>query len=336
MIRISYILPIYNVAQYLPDCLDSLYAQDIPESDFEVVCVIDGSPDNSKDILINYKNKKHDNLVIIEQENMGVGKARNTGFDAAQGKYIWFVDPDDMISANCIGTILNLMDENNADVFEMEFRPCEENSHNYQPVEGVAIDGYNRFGSAGSGWLAVCLSSYLRNNEIRWNEELSYGEDYLWAFQVKYRKNKSIFTKAPIYIYRQRENSAMHMKTDRAKSEKHISDLIKLNRIYEEEYIRCQNENLSESALLNIRQRQHLCIESALLGLLKLKLSKAELRTKLDSLVDRGVYPYPFMLWRFLDKNKTTPLKVQLFCFLFPLRSYYESVCALYRTIKRS
>ena len=78
-IKLSYILPIYNVERYLIDCLDSIYAQNIPEESFEVICVNDCSPDCSRDVILEYQ-KAHKNLVLIDHtENKKAGGARNTG-----------------------------------------------------------------------------------------------------------------------------------------------------------------------------------------------------------------------------------------------------------------
>ena len=96
MKKLSIILPVYNVEKFLPDCLDSIYNQDIAEDEFEIIAVIDGSPDNSKAVLLNYS-KIHKNITLIEQENSGVSVARNNGLRNATGKYIWFIDPDDLI-----------------------------------------------------------------------------------------------------------------------------------------------------------------------------------------------------------------------------------------------
>ena len=90
--KISIIVPVYNTSKYLDECLISLTSQTLNE--IEIVCVNDGSTDNSLQILNNYKNKD-DRIKIIDQKNQGVCAARNAGIRAAQGEYITFVDSDD-------------------------------------------------------------------------------------------------------------------------------------------------------------------------------------------------------------------------------------------------
>lgn len=93
--KISFIVPVYNAQNYLSECLDSIIIQTIP---FEIICVDDGSTDNSLQILLNYKNKC-DNLKIIRQKNQGSSVARNRAIEEVTGDYISFIDADDKIAS---------------------------------------------------------------------------------------------------------------------------------------------------------------------------------------------------------------------------------------------
>ncbi|MBR1735149.1 MAG: glycosyltransferase [Alphaproteobacteria bacterium] len=93
-IKISVIVPIYNVEKYIRRCLDSIINQTFHE--LEIICVNDGSTDKSEEILIEYK-KKDSRIKIINQENSGLSAARNSGLKIAQGEYVGFVDSDDWI-----------------------------------------------------------------------------------------------------------------------------------------------------------------------------------------------------------------------------------------------
>ena len=92
--KVSIIIPVYNVEQYLPKCLDSIINQTL--KDIEIICINDGSIDNSLSILKEYASKD-DRIIIIDKENEGQGIARNLGIKKAKGKYIGFVDPDDWV-----------------------------------------------------------------------------------------------------------------------------------------------------------------------------------------------------------------------------------------------
>ena len=101
---ISIIVPIYNVSQYLEECLHSIQMQDY--TDFEVICVDDGSKDNSADIALKFT-ESDKRFKLIRQPNSGVSVARNTGIRHAHGTYICFVDADDMIAPSYLSVLYN-------------------------------------------------------------------------------------------------------------------------------------------------------------------------------------------------------------------------------------
>ena len=92
---LSFIIPLYNSSQWLRKCLDSVLKQDIPLEQMEVICVNDGSPDNSADIACEYGKKYPNTILVLNQENQGPAGARNNGIRHAKGKYLCFFDPDD-------------------------------------------------------------------------------------------------------------------------------------------------------------------------------------------------------------------------------------------------
>lgn len=97
--KVSVIIPIYNAAEFLEECLDSVLAQTL--TDIEVICVNDGSPDNSLDILREYE-KKDSRVKVIDQENQGAGAARNHGMAVARGEYLSFLDSDDFFDKDML------------------------------------------------------------------------------------------------------------------------------------------------------------------------------------------------------------------------------------------
>ena len=104
MTKISAILPVYNVEQYIKDSLDSIINQTM--DDIEIICVNDGSLDNSLQVLEEYA-QKDARIKIISQENQGQGIARNNGLKIANGEYITFIDPDDWLMLICLKNCTN-------------------------------------------------------------------------------------------------------------------------------------------------------------------------------------------------------------------------------------
>ena len=114
--KLSVIVPVYNVEQYLPRCLDSLLRQGLEVGEYEIICVDDGSPDNSASILGKYKAYKPNIFKIITQENQGLGAARNVGSSLAQGEYITYLDSDDYIIDNAYSYLLEQFCQDKPDV----------------------------------------------------------------------------------------------------------------------------------------------------------------------------------------------------------------------------
>lgn len=112
-VKVSIIVPIYNVEKFLPKCIESIINQEY--KNIEIILVDDGSPDNSGVICEHYK-KTDNRIVVIHKENAGVSEARNTGIDHAIGDYICFIDGDDFVMPNYVSYMLELALRYNADI----------------------------------------------------------------------------------------------------------------------------------------------------------------------------------------------------------------------------
>ena len=97
VMKLSVIVPVYNVEKFLPRCLDSLLRQGLEVGEYEVICVNDGSPDGSAAILAEYERKHPEVFKVITQENRGSGAARNAGLKVARGEWVGFLDSDDYV-----------------------------------------------------------------------------------------------------------------------------------------------------------------------------------------------------------------------------------------------
>ena len=112
MVKISVILPIYNIANFLEESLKSVLNQTL--KDIEVICINDGSTDNSLEILNKFA-KKDNRIKIIDKKNEGTGVTRNIGLNEASGDYIYFFDPDDYIVENTLYELYENITLNNSD-----------------------------------------------------------------------------------------------------------------------------------------------------------------------------------------------------------------------------
>lgn len=107
---LSFVVPLYNARSFITVALDSIYQIVLDESDYEVVVIDDGSTDDGAEVVKKYA-ADHKNLRLLQQHNSGASAARNRGIDAAQGKYIWFVDADDRINPDIMDHVLQIYQE---------------------------------------------------------------------------------------------------------------------------------------------------------------------------------------------------------------------------------
>ena len=123
--KLSIIIPIYNVEQYLRKCVDSVLQQDLQSSDYEIILVDDGSPDECSAICDEYAHKSQESrdksremplIQVVHRENGGLSAARNSGIEVARGEYVMFVDSDDYIESNVLGGLMEQVERDNLDV----------------------------------------------------------------------------------------------------------------------------------------------------------------------------------------------------------------------------
>ena len=126
MTKISVIVPVYNVEDLLPKCLDSLVNQTF--DDYEVIVVNDGSPDNSQDIIDEYQ-KKYSNIIKpLKKENGGLSSARNYGLKYAQGEFVLYVDSDDWVSNDMLEKMYMTAVRDNSDIVVCRsYMACDDN-----------------------------------------------------------------------------------------------------------------------------------------------------------------------------------------------------------------
>ena len=131
-LKLSIIVPIYNVEQYLGKCIDSLLNQDLPHKDYEIILVDDGSPDGCPAICDDYA-KTHSNVRVIHRQNGGLSAARNSGIEVAQGRYVQFVDSDDYLEPNVLKTLVEKMEDDNLDILRFNYQNVNEQYEVFEP-----------------------------------------------------------------------------------------------------------------------------------------------------------------------------------------------------------
>ena len=218
-LKISVIIPVYNVYQYLADCLDSIFSQDVDNSYYEVIVVDDCSPYKEKEVIDTYINKYSNIKYIRHDINKRQGGARNTGLRIANGEYIMFVDADDfIIYKNTFSILLNFVNKYNPIVLRSEiyqpfghetsYRQLEENFKTAKEIKH-SISNFNewRFGKIScSVWGTLYKKTFLLENKLFFRENVLY-EDTDWVQKTMFYARNIDFIDIPFYGYRQSENS---------------------------------------------------------------------------------------------------------------------------------
>lgn len=223
MIRLSFIVPFYNVEQYIEQCIRSLYNQDIPQLEYEVICVDDCSPDGSRVIVERLQQEFPTLRLVINKENRKLGGARNAGLDVARGEYIWFVDSDDYIAPNCLKRIISEMEANDLEV--LHFESCSFDTKKiYKPqymydddtiYDGItfALDQSHDSWSSRCpvAWQRVQRKDFLDEHNLRFVERMMYEDtDYSLYMFTLIKRIKHINLIA--YYYRLNPKSITHVK----------------------------------------------------------------------------------------------------------------------------
>lgn len=208
---VSIIVPVYNVDQWLPRCVDSLIAQTY--KNLEIILVDDGATDNSGKICDEYS-EKDDRIVVIHKENGGLSSARNAGVKVAKGNYISFVDSDDWVLPEFIEKLYSAIIENDCDMAECGFAALSSEvipETNCNDSFSVVDDIQAMKTHLEDGHFRQVVWNKLYKREIITVEfaEGKYHEDVFWTYQIIANCKKLVHITDVLYCYFQREGSIM-------------------------------------------------------------------------------------------------------------------------------
>lgn len=234
---LSVIIPIYNVASYLERCIRSLEDQDIPPESYEIICINDGSPDNSRDIILRMK-REYNNIVLIDQTNKGVSVARNIGIDQAKGVFLLFIDPDDYVQKNSLDEILKTAREKDAQVAFLGFDILNKDGSvlhriNYENLKSNIYKGTEAYYLArGDGkndpdrmWAVLYEREFMNSQNLRYLPDVPYLEDGELIARILSLAVRCIFSGSQFYFRTMRPGSATH--SDLFKTNKALAGFMK-------------------------------------------------------------------------------------------------------------
>ena len=216
---LSIIIPLYNCEKYIAQCLDTIFRQEMNESEFEVIVIDDGSKDSGYSLASEYA-KRHQNILVIKQENQGVACARNNALEKATGDYVTFVDADDMLVSGSLSTLIKIAVENKADIVKAAHKEvpedavCEDfsSSHDNCSIQVMtgeeAIVNVTRM-KEGYCWGYLISRKLITDNRLSFPPKVAFMED--WAFITQAILKSRTFVNADVLLYLYRRNSSSCM-----------------------------------------------------------------------------------------------------------------------------
>ena len=230
-VKLSVIVPCYNVEAYLEGlfaCLDKQWGE---RTDYEVVFVNDGSTDRTQALLEQYVAADSRHRVLVSQDNQGVSAARNAGMKVARGEWIAFADPDDLLVEGGYSLLMSKCLDDSIDVLSFKFKQIGENE-SFQPTRPLSTEVIwegNTYDRAElllqSVWYCIYSKAILERYDIKFNVNTTFAEDALFNAGLFSKGVKIRMVDTMVYYYVQHAQSICHT-SDIAKLRKSIEGLI--------------------------------------------------------------------------------------------------------------
>lgn len=235
-IEFSYVVPVYNVRDYLRLCVESLLGQDLERDEYEIILIDDGSTDGSGDLCDEFA-ARETSIRVIHQANRGLSAARNVGTDIARGKYIQYVDSDDFLEADVLRTLVEIARRDCLDVLRFNYRNVNEhgdivqvykNPGQFSDYSESVTDGksflVNRLGFACYACQFIIRREMLKDCMFK---EGIYFEDTEWTPRMLMKAKRVASTPMLTYNYRVRHGSITRS-MDKEKKSKVLEDRLGL------------------------------------------------------------------------------------------------------------
>ena len=300
---LSIIIPLYNCREYINRCILSVYSQGLDEHDFEVIVINDGSTDGGER-LVEELAKKHSNLVLFNQENQGLSAVRNRGIEESRGKYIEFLDADDYLTPGNMERLLKIATDNDLDILVFKTRVVEDTIGTSTELQEESSPKDFKMSPVITGVDAELLKTvpeyvlsvnyllmrrqlYMDLN-LRFDTDISYGEDAIVSMQLFYNSKRVIVTECDAHRYVNRSSSLCHDRNKKVQTKRvrcYRMSAIQFNTINE-----AYKARSSQGYELQ-RQRVNLFAYFYLYGTFTSDIPTSELREGIGEFRENGIYP---------------------------------------------
>lgn len=269
---LSIVVPAYNVERELEKCIESCLKQNILQESYEIIIVNDGATDNTFQVATDIA-AKYECVSVVNQKNMGLSGARNTGLKYAKGKYVWFIDSDDYIKPNVLGNMIMQADDNNLDclffrlqrVFDDDcFRSEVDDYECVQPnvTRNVILSGRDAIlqGYNPSSVCAILFNvEFLRKYSLQFMLGI-YHEDAEFTYRMISKAQRVMFVSEAPYLYFTHAGTMTRSKNVKSLIKNRIDDII-----VAQSYLKLAQELKDDSKLSTVITRR---AKSILFGLL--------------------------------------------------------------------
>lgn len=224
MPKVSIVVPVYNVEKYLRQCLDSIINQTF--KDIEIICINDCTPDNSQRILEEYAKKDNRISIVVNEENLGLGRTRNKSFNYINSDYVLFVDSDDWLELNAVEVLYEAITSTDSNIAYFNYRDVHEDTgkivetilKNVVSDTNLELEDKKVFTNKdirnfsfrkipNLSWFKLYKKSFLVNNNIYFAPYKF--EDQIFSIKAKILSDKNVYVDKILYNYRIQQQSIM-------------------------------------------------------------------------------------------------------------------------------
>jgi len=313
--KLSVIVPVYDVEKHLARCLDSLLDQDLDKNNYEIIVINDGSKDDSVKIAQNYA-LMYGHIKIINQENGGVGSARNNGIDNASGDYIYFIDPDDYLISKCLSKLIDTCEQNKLDILTFL-----STSFFSVDIEGKSISKRNNFNvSFGENELSPIVTGddYVANvkynNAVWWffiNREFlkksgikfiegRWMEDAIFSIELFLEAKRMAHFKLEAHRYMVAPGTAMT-----SREPKHylgvIRDNINAALVFDPLIKRLKQDKSNPNCIKRVKARQQSFVFFSMIRMIMSAMGFDEVKSIMNKMSEINAYPLDSFLGKDYD-----------------------------------
>lgn len=329
-VKISFCLPVFNVREYINDCINSIESQCI-KVNYEIICIDDFSSDGSYEYLCKLSEHNKHIRLYKNETNRGVSYTRNKAVQLSTGQYIWFVDPDDMLYPDVVNEFYNAAEREQADIVLGNYMNCPHGGGQFKKQTDyffgrVAADGTslptNGKTRMCAVWAGLFKREFLVSSNILFRECMIAQEDTLFYYEWEQQVNKLLKTENVCYIYRQRSSSIMHIRTEK-RSQAYYQSMLIMLQVYEEildsgDY---RDKNRLLSKIHHTKENIAVCLAMCI--------NYDFVKEQMSYLKENDIYPYPFRLKALKKKNR------RFIDFLMPVNIWFWSMHYIYAMVNK-